>query len=156
MRKSKVGDEYKKAEDYLLNLLSYRPYSCQEVEIRMSRKGVRKEVIEEAISQAKRAGYLNDLEFAKMWVESRLKFKPRSRRQLKQELKEKGITLEIIEKVTENISEEEEYNLAKRLVEQKLRRSSPGGDKMKSYLGRRGFSFEIIRKVLEEVMEVEE
>lgn len=156
MRKSKVGDEHKKAEDYLLNLLSYRPYSCEEVRIRMRRKGVKEEVIEETINQAKRAGYLNDLEFAKMWVESRLKFKPRSVRQLKQELKEKGIALETIEKVTEEINEEEEYNLAKRLVEQKLRRGSLSWDKMGSYLGRRGFSFEIIRKVLEEVMKVEE
>jgi len=156
MRKNKVGDEYKKAEDYLLNLLGYRPYSCEEVRIRMRRKGVKEEIIEETINQAKRAGYLNDLEFAKMWVESRLKFKPRSRRQLRQELREKGIAEDSIEKVTEEINEEEEYNLAKRLVEQKLRRSSLSWDKMGSYLGRRGFSFEIIRKALEEVMKVEE
>ena len=57
-----------------------------------------KDAIDPVISDLRSKRYLNDLEFAENWVETRSTSKPRSQRMLKYELRKKSIDDEIIEK----------------------------------------------------------
>ncbi|MCK4649219.1 RecX family transcriptional regulator, partial [bacterium] len=61
----------KKAKDYAFKLLSYRPRSIKEIRNRLKKKDYSSKVILEVIKDLKRLKFLNNKEFARMWVESR-------------------------------------------------------------------------------------
>ncbi|MCK4261812.1 RecX family transcriptional regulator, partial [bacterium] len=60
-------EETRKAKEYALNLLSFRPRSSKEVRDRLKRKDYDEKVIEEAVENLGRIGLLNDEEFARSW-----------------------------------------------------------------------------------------
>ncbi len=150
-------EEGRKAKDYALNLLSFRPRSTKEVRDRLKRKDYDEKVIEEVVENLGRIGLLNDEEFARSWAQSRMQGKPMGRRLLEQELRQKGIDKEIIEAVSETTyGQHHEETLALTLAKKKLK-SYHGLDdltikrRLYSYLGRRGFSPETISEVLEKI-----
>ena len=77
-------EEIKRAKDYSFKLLSYRPRSIKEIEDRLKKKDYSAKVILEVIKSLKRLKFLNDKEFARMWVKSRIKTKPMGRYRLYQ------------------------------------------------------------------------
>ncbi|MCD5390288.1 RecX family transcriptional regulator [candidate division NPL-UPA2 bacterium] len=150
-------EEARKAKDYALNLLSFRPRSTREVRDRLKRKDYDEKVIEEAVENLKRIGLINDEEFARSWAQSRMQSKPMGRRLLEQELRQKGIDKEIIEVASEaTYGQHDEETLALTLAKKKLK-SYRGLDdltikrRLYGYLGRRGFSPETISEVLEKI-----
>lgn len=131
--------------------LSYRPRSGREISDYLVRKGIDKEQIGEVVSYLKRRKYLDDEEFAYWWLEQRNQFRPRGRQLLKQELLQKGISREIIDRVLVKVDEKK---LAKKLIVQqrpKYEKLPPfkAREKLISYLGRRGFSWQVILETLE-------
>jgi regulatory protein len=66
----------------------------------LKRKKLSDEDINQIVIKLESKGYLNDVDFARRWVESRNQLKPTSRRILSQELKQKGVASEIIDEVT--------------------------------------------------------
>jgi len=148
-------EEVRKARDYVLNLLTYRPRSCREVRDKLKRKKYREELIEEVIGQLHKLGFLDDGKFAHSWMESRLLNKPIGRRLLEQELRQKGIDGEIIEEVIQDaFSKYNEEDLALTLARKRLKIYSELNDitrkrRLYSYLGRRGFSLETISRIFE-------
>ncbi len=150
-------EEARKAKDYALNLLSFRPRSTKEVRDRLKRRDYDEKVIEETVENLSRIGLLNDEEFARSWAQSRMQGKPMGRRLLEQELRQKGIDKEIIVEVRETTySQQDEEEVALSLAKKKLK-SYRGLDdltikrRLYSYLGRRGFSPETISEVLEKI-----
>lgn len=147
-------------EKYLgksLHYLSYRPRSEKELREYLAKKQAEPQVIERIIDQLKQMKFLNDLEFAKGWVRSRAKYKPRSLRTIRMELKQKGIANELIEEVLMNQeSGVSDKTLAKVLLEKKKkwyenmdkdeRLQKAGG-----FLARKGFNFDVIRGAIDEV-----
>ena len=95
---------------------------------------------------------LDDLKFAKWWVDQRQNFKPKPTRILKIELTQKGIVKEIIENVLDGTKVDEE-KMAKELIERKMykwKNLEPriAKQKMSQYLAGKGFGWSIVSKVV--------
>jgi len=140
--------DLQKAKDYTLRLLKYRLRSNKEIESRLQRKGFSREIINNTLDFFRDLGYLDDLTFAKAWVNSRLSLKPRSRKFLKYELKCKGVAIHIIEQVLSWLCEDAEYEIAEKLARRKAEKLQGLPElvqkrRLASYLARRGFSAQI-------------
>lgn len=146
--------------DKVLNLITRRPRS--EFEIRRYLKGklYREEGSEEFIGKLigilKRKNYINDLEFAKWWVENRMRFKPRGKYLITQELKSKGIKGNAIEKAlrSESFTKGKELKFALELGKKKKRllkglQDDRDRKKFIDFLVRKGFGYDIAMRVLE-------
>ena len=74
-----------------LRFLEPRERSIGEVRRRLSRVGYREELVEGAIARLIELGMLDDQAFARTWIESRDRARPRGERALRFELARKGI-----------------------------------------------------------------
>lgn len=153
-----------KLMERMYNLFSIRQRSEKEVrnyyriknqELRIKGKEeVSELVIESLIQKLKDKGLINDLEFAKLWVDSRRKNKFKSLKAIKVELIQKGINKEIIDEVTQTDDNTEEL-LAKKSIEKKIKHWQSLSKlelrkKIYEYLARRGFHLSTINMVLKE------
>lgn len=145
--------ELSKILDKVYRFLSFRPRSKKEIEQYLKRKNLGEEEKKIVLKKLEKSGFVNDTEFAKFFVESRLKFRPKGRYLLKAELIQKGIDKNLIEKVLGeiNISEVE---LAKSAISKKLPRFLKLGEleaknKIAQFLARRGFSWETIKTLID-------
>lgn len=167
-------DEFKKFYNKALKFLSYRPRSEKEVRDHLKCKAQNAKrkttvqnsklataetgmLIEKVIQKLKEQNFINDEEFVKWWIESRLRFKPRSIKFIKMELKQKGINDEIIQfqisirQLADKFQIGSDLELAKKIVEKKLPQLA-GFPKEKQYqklqnlLLRRGFTYDTIRE----------
>src|SRR3989344_9646177 len=84
----------------------------------------REALIDQVISKLKKNNYINDEEFIKWWIEQRVTFKPRSLRLIKIELRQKGISDDVIELGIRNQKSEikSDSKLAINLVEKRIER----------------------------------
>ncbi|MBN1995651.1 MAG: RecX family transcriptional regulator [Anaerolineae bacterium] len=151
IEKLKQEDQRSKAYDKAIRFLGYRARSQTEVADYLRDKGYAPEVIEETVSRLVERQYLDDEAFARFWLENREQFRPRGRQALRYELKQKGISDEIIQTVLADVDEDE---LAWLAVAGKLQRwqNLPEPDLQKkviSFLSRRGFSYQTARQVFD-------
>lgn len=113
-------------------------------------------VIGQLVDKLKRKGLIDDLEFARAWVQSRSKKKGMVA--LKSELFQKGIAREIIEEVIgSGFMVHSQEQTAKKLLEKRIERwkNLPEIEiKQKSlrFLMSRGFEYDIAKEVLENVL----
>jgi regulatory protein len=77
--------------DAAARYLEARPRSVAEVRRRLTTAGYRATLVEAAIARMGELGYLDDDAFARTWVESRDRARPRGEHALRQELRLKGI-----------------------------------------------------------------
>ncbi|MDO8619331.1 MAG: RecX family transcriptional regulator [Candidatus Daviesbacteria bacterium] len=111
------------------------------------------------INNLKNKSMVNDLEFARSWVESRRKSKQKGINSLKMELIQKGINREIIEEALIRSEEGGEEKLAVQALEKKIRiwKNLPKAEfKKKAYdfLMRRGFQWEVVKTVVEKCLKL--
>jgi regulatory protein len=152
----KVQDERSQAFERALRFLSYRPRSQAEVERYLRDKAIPEDVITDVIARLEQAKYLDDEEFARFWLDSRERFRPRSQRALRYELRQKGVSDEIIAQVLEKMDDEAS---AWRAVEGRLSRwmNLPGDEfrqKVVGYLSRRGFDYSTISLTVEKACQM--
>ncbi len=145
-------DDRQKAYDQAVRFLSYRPRSRVEVERYLRDKKMSPDVIADVVGRLEQSDYLNDEAFARFWVENRAEFKPRSRRALQYELRQKGLSSQAIDNVLSETQDDE--TAAWRAVEGRLARWAGLSrdelrQKMAGYLSRRGFNYEIISTIFE-------
>lgn len=137
-----------------LHFLSYRPRSSAEVRQNLTKRGILEPIVEEAIARLQRAGLVNDQDFARAWVENRNTFRPRGKSALRMELRQKGLSDEIVQSVLEEGVDEEA--LAYEAARKQARRYA-GLDwnefrqKLGGFLARRGFSYTILAPVVSKV-----
>ena len=120
---------------------------------RLKQKGYEENVVEIVIDRLTELSLLDDAEFAKYWVEQRETFRPRSRRALRYELYQKGVSRETVEKA---LSEIDETDSAKRAAGKKLHQWErlPRDDffqKIHRFLQSRGFNYAVATEVSEEL-----
>lgn len=125
--------------------------------------------VDSVIEVLKKKGMVNDLEFAKAWVEARRKSKQKGIKALKAELFQKGIEKEIIEEVvSQQASGSSEEELAKQALEKKMKHwknlepkelseKSLRDLKKKAfeYLMRKGFEYDVVSEVIENSLKKE-
>lgn len=145
-----------KAFGCALGLLKFRPRSEYELHQRLKRRGFLESVIKETLLLLKEKGLVDDGEFARLWVESRLK-RPLGINRIKQELRIKGIEKELIQQVIESVSSKyNEEEVIKELIQrrwEKIKHIPPQKAKRRLflYLLRRGFSSERILEVINQI-----
>lgn len=138
--------EFQKVLDKLLRFASLRPRSEKEIRDYLKRKEVHESLFDELFNRLKCLELVNDEAFAKWWIDQRLQFKSKSKRELEYELRGKGIDKEII---TEVLAESgvDDVKAAKKLLEKRIFRDR----KQKiAYLARKGFSWEVIDRLVHE------
>ena len=140
--------------------LGRRQHSTSELRIKLKQKGYETELINDVLDDLKNKNYLDDTEFAKMFVEEKIKLKLWSEQKLKSELIKKGINAEIISDVLRNIiSDEDTLNNAMTVAEKKydnLKNRDVENDVIKSklvaFLKSRGYNYDVIKEVCDELI----
>lgn len=145
-----------------LRFLSFRPRSEKEIIDYLKKKQVDSNTSQKVILKLKESNFLNDVEFAKWWIEQRTLIKPRAWRIIKIELKQKGISSEIIEELNINSESEEENDLTmaikltqKRLPRYKNLSRQDLYQKLGKYLAYKGFDWETVKRSIDEVFSKE-
>ena len=132
------------------DLLNRRMYSSGEIKDRLFRKGFSETSIQFAIQKLLKNDYLNDEEFATVFVREKLRLKQWGFFRIKMELKKRWITDEIIEKIFSDIEDLkgiETENLSN-LISKSARKYDLTDVKEKqriiNWLQRRGYSINLI------------
>jgi regulatory protein len=137
-----------KAYSQCLGLVARRPRSEWEIRDYLKRKEYDPEFIEQTVQRLQDGGWLNDLDFARRWVESRRLLKSTSKRRLQQELKAKRVADDTIQQVLSEDETDEKAMLAK-LVARKRKQSRYQDDqKLMAYLMRQGYNYGDVKDVL--------
>jgi regulatory protein len=152
----KEKDQVEVAYEFALRFLSYRPRSIDEVRRRLIEKEFDVPTIDETVARLSRAGLLDDTAFARFWLENRDAFKPRSRRALRYELRQKGVADSVIDATLAGYEEDAAaYRAALHRAQKLARRPDQDFDvirrKLLAFLNRRGFSYPIARDAVERV-----
>lgn len=146
-------DLRRKCYNAACRFLSYRPRSEQEVRQRLLRQGYDDACIQPTMVRLKELGIIDDAQFARLWVDNRDDLRPRGRRLIKMELRQKGLSQDIIEQAVGDLDETE---AAYRAAEKKAR-SLPTNDydtfrkRLAAHLGRRGFGYETMNTTIERI-----
>jgi regulatory protein len=130
--------------------LSYRDRSESEIRQNLRKHEIPETVIEQTLERLKQDGLADDHQFARVWVENRSAFRPRSRRLMAMELRQKGLGDEAITSATEGVDDEAlAYEAAqKRAPRLKGLEWNEFRKKMSDFLGRRGFSYSVVAPVV--------
>ncbi len=144
--------EFQKSLDKVLRFATVRPRSEKETRDYFKRKKYHISIYDHLLEKLKHFELLDDMKFARWWVEQRESFKPKPKRILKIELTKKGIVREIIDEVLGEAKVDEE-KMARDLIERKAYKWKGleprlARQKMSQYLAGKGFSWEIIKNVI--------
>ncbi len=141
---------YDKAYYRTLELIVRRKRSEWEITQYLKRKGYDEELAFQLTKKLRQEGYINDKAFAASWIENRRLLKSISRRRLKQELRSKRVSDEIIETTLGSDTTNERVVLEE-LVRSKKRQTKYQDDlKLMQYLARQGFNYDDIKAVVKE------
>ena len=145
-----AADAKERAYQQAMLFLSYRARSESEIRRNLRKHEIPEAVIDETIERLRQDGLANDKEFASTWVENRNTFRPRSRRLMALELRQKGLDEEAIQSAMENVDDEASaYEAAqKRAVRFKNLEWNEFRKKLSEFLARRGFSYSVIAPVV--------
>ncbi len=155
-QESQFGKVYSRALEYCL----MRPHSAKEVRDYLYRKtrdtrtktgdirkGVSTEITKRVFDRLVEKNYINDINFARYWVENRSLTKGASKRKLISELRTKGVEQSIVDQLITESDRTDEDELQKVIT--KKRSKYPDDQKLMAYLARQGFSYDDIKSALE-------
>ena len=145
-----ADDARERAMQQAMLFLSYRARSEAEIRQNLRKHEIPEAVIEETLDRLRRGGFANDKEFASAWVENRTTFRPRGRRALALELRQKGLDDATIESALDGVDDEALAYEAGLKKASKLRVQdwSEFRKKLSEFLARRGFSYPVIAPVV--------
>ncbi|MGB2896251.1 MAG: RecX family transcriptional regulator [Anaerolineales bacterium] len=146
----KDEDEEQRAYERALRYLSRRPHSEKEIADKLSRNRIEIDVQKRVLKRLRDASLVDDVEFARVWVENRQIFRPRSGRMLKSELRGKGVSQEVIEAALEGLDEAEAALTVARKASKRYGdlTEEASNRRLREFLARRGFSYELISSTL--------
>jgi regulatory protein len=133
--------------------LSYRARSESEIRQNLRKHEIPEPVIETTLERLRQAGLANDNQFARAWVENRTAFRPRSRRLMAMELRQKGLNEEAVSSAVQSVDDEPlAYEAAqKRATRFKGLEWNEFRKKLSDFLARRGFSYSVIAPVVNRI-----
>lgn len=167
--------------DTAARFLEARPRSVDEVRRRLGRLGYRAELVEATVARLLELGYLDDDAFARSWVESRDRARPRGEHALRRELELKGLDRALVDTVLEdrrgpalptgltplpsgdgsetpaNPDEAAAERLLRRRLSALLREPDPRHRRQRAYatLARNGFAPDVCSSVARRVLDAE-
>lgn len=141
--------------------LAVRPRSVAETRRRLLKLGYPGTLVDGVISRFTEIGYLDDAEFARLWVESRDRARPRGELALRRELVLKGVGRDVIDDAlagrASTTGGDADIVAARSLLERRRaqleREPDPGKRRRKAYalLARQGFDPETCRAAITEM-----
>ena len=153
IEKLQADDARERAYQQALLYLSYRARSEDEIRKNLRKHEIPEAIIEETLEKLRQSRLADDGQFARMWIENRSTFRPRSKRALTIELKQKGLTEPAIRSALDAVDDEA---LAYEAAVKRIRRLAglewtDFRKKLSEFLARRGFSYSIIMPVVTKV-----
>jgi regulatory protein len=148
-----ADDERKRAYAAALTFLGERVRSQTEVAQRLEQREFTPEAIAQTLARLQQEGYLDDTTFGQQWVANRQRFRPRSERALRYELRRKGMETSLIDEVIQE-AEIDEDAAAWAALQPKIARwqgleRAQFSQKAGGFLARRGFGHEVARRVID-------
>lgn len=149
LEQDQQAEVYQKALDFI----AYRPRTAQETRRKLQQAGYEAFLIDNTIAALSDNGLLNDEYYAQQWVEERMRLKPRSKRVLIYELRQKGIPDDVIQSAVEEV---DDFRSAYEAAEGRLSRYEGLSkfefrNKLGSFLAGKGYSYEVIAEVTQEL-----
>jgi regulatory protein len=146
-------DGREQAYQQAMLFLSYRARSEAEIRQNLRKHEFSEATIEETLERLRQARLADDNEFARTWVENRSTFRPRSRRAMAMELRQKGLPDETAESALRNV---DEATLAYQAAQKRSGRLeglewNEFRKKLSEFLGRRGFPYAIIASTVSRI-----
>ncbi len=153
IKKLQEEDTYEVSFQKALQFIAHRPRSIEETRRRLVKKGFSEEVIEATLKKLIDKKWLDDLDFARQWIENRNTFHPRSNRLLRYELHLKGVADDNITQALEKYGGDENelaYQAGIRKAK-KCRYETKFNflKKVGGFLTRRGFHYGIVKPTVE-------
>ncbi len=151
----RARDAIERAVEQAVRFLSYRPRSIREIRQNLKEKGNEAPVIDQVIDRLETLGYVDDLAFARYWVQNRDEFRPKGPLALRQELNQKGISARLIDQVLDELDfADAAYRAA---LQQSRRWQSLNRQQFRAklypYLARRGFLAATCQDVIDRLIE---
>lgn len=151
LAKLRASQERDDAYRCALRLLGRRDHSTLEIRQKLSRRQFDRDAIDDALNRLVEKKYLDDQAFAAHWVNHRMRSAPRSRRLMRQELRQKGVGHAQIEIALADV---DEHASAIACLQRKRRRwrrlkRSARHLKMLAHLSGKGFSYAVSRAAAE-------
>ncbi|MDH5590861.1 MAG: recombination regulator RecX [Gemmatimonadota bacterium] len=152
-----------------LSLLSFRARTRSELARKLRKKEFPSHLVDACLDTLEERGLVDDAAVAAAFVRDRLRFRPRGRVRLTQELRGKGVDSNVVERVIDDVMEQAEVtdtDLALEVVDGWISRQRPevldalkpsaprdGRDRIRrrlhAFLARRGFRGEAVQAALE-------
>lgn len=159
IKRFEVESEFGKLYVRALNYCMIRLHSSREVRDYLKKKtlpsrsrlgelkkGASVELAERVFERLQKKGYVNDQKFAEYWVENRSLIKGVSQRKLTYELRQKGVSNQIIEGVLDDTARNDAEEIQKIIIKKRSR--YPDDQKLMAYLARLGFGYDDIKEAL--------
>jgi regulatory protein len=155
IRDLQTEDALARAMKQALLFLSFRTRSEGEIRGNLRKHEFSEATIDATIERLRSGGLVDDAQFAQAWVENRNTFRPRGRRALSQELRQKGVDEAVIQSAIEALDEE---SLAYQAAQQKARKlktleKDAFRRKVSDFLARRGFTYSLIATTVSRLWE---
>jgi len=149
----KKADLFQRCLTAAFHFLSYRPRSEAELRQRLNRRGFDGDNVAAVLARLKERGLVDDLAFAQFWKDNRESFRPRSQWLTRLELRQKGVSEEIIEQVATQVDDEDSAYRAALSKARRLPTADYDGFRRRlgQYLKRRGFGYGLIKPTVERV-----
>lgn len=145
----KHESDYGKLLERVIHYVMIRPRSVREVHHYLWRKKADPDASEHIIAYLHSRGYLNDASFAGSWVRTRQLTKPISKRRLRAELQQKGVTDELIGQALREAGYDDTEALREIIAKKRRQPRYQDEQKLMQYLARQGFSYDDIKAAIQ-------
>lgn len=145
------------AKQVVYGRLAAQARSRADLEQALASRGVPAQIVSDVLDRCEASGLVDDVEFARAWVQQRQANKGLSSRALAQELRGKGVDDQVARDVLAELDPDVEVQAAHDLVQRKLRSMSQLDDatrtrRLVGMLARKGYSpglaFQVVREEL--------
>lgn len=150
LEKLVYAEQLEQAREAALRYLEVRPRSEQELRRQLIKKKYPEEIINQVVARLGDVQLVGDRAFARYWVENREGFKPRSKRALGYELRQKGVDAQEIARAVKKIDERDSaYRAAQpKALRWKDLDAAIFRQKLGGFLARRGFDYSVTRETV--------
>lgn len=152
-----TDEAVEKAKAYVFRLLSKRAQTKKEIRDKLAGRGYEQGAIEQTLSMLERLDLIDDVLFARQFVEQRLRLRPSGRIALVRDLVHRGVPSEIIDRVLDDVLAGIDIEgvaldllMGRANRYRGLSREKALG-RMYGFLGRRGFEISVARDVAQKV-----
>lgn len=139
--------------NYAIKLLALRQYTAEGLRKKLLLKGFSEEASKAAVNKLSEYKYINDDEYVRKYVNDSINLKSKGMHRIKAELKAKGISSEILQKLY--IDEDKVFEQAEKAAIKKLKiikDPKKAREKLFRFLVTKGYEFDIVNRVIDKIL----